>query len=327
MVVLLAAVAYFAYLGYGLLTVNLNREIDGEEALIYVSQQLEYGPRTIGSDASEAMGEWLTDELTGREWNVLLQPFNVSAPAIYAGQAITTSTTDLQFNLSTAQLKGQNIIAFRQAANGTREGAAPVAILATPYDSRVLADADPDLNRRKESSPGANAGASGVAVLLELAETFTDTGHTVCLAFLDSEANRGVPGWQPPYGGYRFVEQLGEQIDQCAEPEFAVVLESAGGIEHQLRVDGGSDPLISAAIWRTAADLGFGDHFLNEAGPAVSGVHDTFIEAGIPTVLISESDYPYRGATADTLNKVSAESLERVGRTLQTWLEQGAPLE
>jgi len=324
--VLLAAVSYFAYLGYGLLTVNLDREISGEETLNYVSQQLEYGPRTTGSDASAAMGEWLTDELLDKEWSLVLQPFKILVPTISAGEAITTSDANSQPALSMTELTGQNIVAIRQIASGTGNEAGPVAILATPYDSRVLADADPDESRRTEPSPAANASASGVAILLELAQTLTDTGYTICLAFLDSEANRGVPGWQSPFGGDFFVGELDDDFIRCAEPEFAIVLESAGGAG-PLRIDAGSDPAFSAAIWRTAAGLGFDDHFLNDVGPPVSGVHNTFIEAGIPTVLISERDYPHRGATTDTLDKVRAESLERVVQTLQTWLAQGAPLE
>lgn len=318
--VLLAAVGYFAYLGYGLLTVDLDNE------LAYVSQQLEFGPRTTDSDASVAMGDWLTGELMERGWdNVLIQPYGVLVPAISARQAITPSTSEAPSNLSMVQLMGQNIITIREPANSDRNAPAPVAILVAPYDSRVFAGADPTVARRTEPSPGASVGASGVAVLLGLADELTDTGYTVCLAFLDSEANRGIPGWQPPFGGHHFVEQLTNQLSRCTDPRFAVVVDAVGAIDQHLQIDSGSDPQLSAAIWQAAADLGFGDQFVNEVAPARAGPHNTFIEYGIPTVLITDQNYLYRNTTLDTLDKLSAKSLRSVRLTLESWLEQGAP--
>lgn len=322
--VLVLAVAYFAYLGYGLLTVELGNEVSGEEALASVAHQLEFGPRTTGSEASRRMGDWLTAELTGQDWDVLIQPYGVLAPAISAGLAITDTAAAATSSLSMVQLTGHNIIAIRKATDG--DGApAPVGIVAAPYDSRVFADGDADPSRHSEPTPGANGGASGAAILLELARTLSTGNQTVCLVFLDSEANRGVPGWQPPFGSHRFVEQLGNQIPQCANPRFAVVLGATGGVDQRLRIDEASDPELSAAIWQTAATLGHGEQFVNEIEPAVAGAYTTFVEQNIPTALITDRRYPYRNTTADTLDKVNADSLEQVAQTLQLWLEQGAP--
>ena len=319
--VLLLAVSYFAYLGYGLLTLDTSEQASGAVALAAVERQLEFGPRTTGSAASQAMGDWLIDELRFQGWDVLIQPYELLIPAVSAGSTISPTVTTGSAATAMVKITGRNIIASRSAPP-SGEALAPVILLAAPYDSRVLADADPDPAKRSEPSPGANAGASGVAVLLEIARTFTESDYTICLAFLDSEANRGAPGWQPPFGGERFVEQLDKQIEKCADPRFAVVLDAVGGVDHRIRMEGGSDPQLSENIWAIADDLGYGEQFVAEMGPALPGPHNAFIERGIPTAAIIESDYPYRNTTADTLDKVSADSLEGVARTLQEWLDK-----
>ncbi len=319
--VLLLAVSYFAYLGYGLLTLDTSEQASGEVALAAVERQLAFGPRTTGSAASQAMGDWLIDELRFQGWDVLIQPYELLIPAVSAGPAISPTVTTGPEAAAMVKLMGRNIIASR-VAPPSGGALAPVIILAAPYDSRVLADADPDPAKRSEPSPGANVGASGVAVLLEIARTFTESDYTICLAFLDSEANRGAPGWQPPFGGERFADQWDDGIKKCADPRFAVVLDTVGGVDHRIRMEGGGDPDLSNDIWAIADDLGFEEQFVAETGPAVPGPHNAFIERGVPTAAIIESDYPYRNTTADTLDKVSAESLEAVARTLQEWLER-----
>jgi hypothetical protein len=319
--VLLSAVFYFAYLGYGLLTLDTSENASGEVALVSVERQLEFGPRTTGSAASQTMSDWLINELRFQGWDVLIQPYELLIPAVSAGPVISPTVTTGPTAAAMVKLTGRNIIASH-VAPPSGGALAPVIILAAPYDSRVLADADPDAAKRNEPSPGANAGASGTAVLLEIARILDESDYTICLAFLDSEANRGVAGWQPPFGGERFVEQLGKQIKKCADPRAAMVLDAVGGVDHRIRMEGSSDPRLSEDVWTIADDLGYGEQFVAETGPAVAGPHNVFIESGIPTAAIIESDYPYRNTTADTLDKVSADSLEAVTRTLQEWLKR-----
>ena len=76
-------------------------------------------------------------------------------------------------------------------------------------------------------------------------------------------------------------------------------------------LDPTSDPALSNALWMTAAGLDFGAQFVDEIGPAMPGPHNTFIEAGIPTVAVIEQAYPYRHTTQDTLDKIDPISLAR----------------
>jgi Zn-dependent M28 family amino/carboxypeptidase len=175
---------------------------------------------------------------------------------------------------------------------------------------------------------GANGGASGSATLLELARTLDVplSGHTICLAFLDGEDNRGLPGWQEPFGGEFFVKALAD-ISRCDSPRFTVMLDLVGGAEQRLPIQAEGDPTLNGALWQVAAELGYEEWFVTDVVPTQPGPHDAFVDADIPTTIIIDEAYAQRYTTQDTLDKLDIESLGRVGRTLEVWLESGAPIQ
>lgn len=295
---LLAAIGFFGYLAYGLLRPDVvNETFSGEKALALVSQQLEFGPRITGTEAGLRMGDWLVEQLRLTGWDVVIQPFTINE-----------------------QVQGRNIIAVRSPAS--RPGV-PVIILATHYDSRITADADPDPAQRQQPTPGANAGASGVAILLELARTLDleSTQHTVCLAFFDAETNADVPGWEGHIGSRLFVEGLPNSVPRCASPRYVVGVEQAGAANQRFFRNDEGDETLSRSIWRVAANLQLGARFPDQTRttPATSTV--AFARVGIPTADLIGVDYPYRATLADTLDKLSAETLSAVGLVLEAWLE------
>jgi Zn-dependent M28 family amino/carboxypeptidase len=75
-------------------------------------------------------------------------------------------------------------------------------------------------------------------------------------------------------------------------------------------------------IWAVAADLGYEQSFIPQEKYSILDDHIPFLNAGIAAVDIIDFDYPYYHTTDDTADKVSAESLEIVGTTIQVWLEQ-----
>ena len=81
-----------------------------------------------------------------------------------------------------------------------------------------------------------------------------------------------------------------------------------------------SDQELVDEIWATAATLGFEHAFIPEPKYSMLDDHTPFLQAGIPAVDIIDFDYPYWHTTGDTVDKVSAESLEIVGKTLQEWI-------
>ena len=297
--ILLAAVLFFGYLGYGLLRPEIIDEpFSGEKALANVARQLEFGARSTGTEGNQRMGDWLIEQLRILGWDVVIQPITI-------GDTLT----------------GRNIVGVRSP----EQAGAPVAILATQYDTRLVADADPDPARQTTPPPGANDNASGVALLLELARTLNvdASGHTLCLAFFDAEANAGLPGWSPQVGSQIFVDSQPESVPRCASPQFVVGVNQVGAADQIFYQDAAADRTLQDAIWQTAADLGWADTFQPAIKPAQAGVQTPFQATDVATASIAGADYPFAATTLDTLDRLAAATLERVGLTLETWLEQG----
>jgi len=80
-----------------------------------------------------------------------------------------------------------------------------------------------------------------------------------------------------------------------------------------------SDPELTREIWRVAEELGYGDRFISRPGYRILDDHTPFLQKGIPAVDIIDFDYPSWHTTGDTIDKVSAQSLQVVGDVLYHW--------
>ena len=100
-----------------------------------------------------------------------------------------------------------------------------------------------------------------------------------------------------------------------------IVVDMVGDADQQLYYEGYSDPMLRETIWRIAADLGYGDTFITEQRHTLLDDHLPFARLGIPAIDIIDFDYPYWHTVEDTIDKASPDSLMRVGRTIETWLE------
>lgn len=259
-------------------------EFDGERALKLVEYQVALGPRLPGSQAHNQVVSWIAHEVSKYGWT-----------------AEITDSEEMGHPI-------RNIVARR--GEGKRW-----VILGAHYDSRLLADRDPDPAKRLQPVPGANDGGSGVAVLLELARTLPiDDQFTVWLVFFDAEDNGQIPGWDWILGSRAFVRQL------TGKPDAVVVVDMIGGFDQKIYIEGNSDPSLTAEIWSVAGQRGFGNRFIPIPKHNILDDHTPFLEAGIPAVDIIDIDYAYYHTTADTADKVSAQSLYAVGDTLLTWL-------
>jgi hypothetical protein len=261
----------------------LYAKFDGQRALQDVGYQLSLGARTPGSAAHAQVIEWIRDELSVAGWQAQVQE------ASLLGRPI------------------QNIVA-------SRSDDPPAVILAVHYDSRLVADQDPNPAKRSEPVPGANDGASGVAILVEIARTLPSEGVPVWLVFLDAEDNGDLPGWDWLLGSRAFVSTLAQK------PRAAVILDMIGDSDLNIFYEKNSDAQISAQIWAQAAKLGYANEFIPVPKYRILDDHIPFIEAGIPAVDIIDFDYPYWHTTMDSTDKVSASSLQAVGETLLAWL-------
>lgn len=270
----------------GILSMNKPAlEFDGSRAYKDVKYQVGLGPRTMGSEAHEQTANWIISELRNLNWQVNTQE------TVNSNQTI------------------KNIIAQRGA--GT-----PWVIIASHYDSRLIADMDSDPLKRKQPVMGANDGASTVAILLELARVLpTKLNKQIWLVFFDDEDNgtKSGSGWD--IGSANFISKL------QGNPDDVVVLDMVGDKDLDIYMERNSNPDLNTEIWNVAQELGY-SQFIPTYKHDLIDDHIPFIQAGIRAVDVIDFDYPYWHTTSDTLDKVSAESLKVVGDTILKWLEQ-----
>ncbi|MCC7117994.1 MAG: M28 family peptidase [Anaerolineales bacterium] len=261
---------------------------DSSQAYADVQTQVAFGARTPGSAAHAQVREWLRAELESAGWSVEIQEASRLGHPIF------------------------NLIAKR-----TDE--APQIILGAHYDTRLLADNDADSLNKTKPGPGANDGASGVAVLLELARSLPKDTVPVWLVFFDAEDQGRLEGWDWILGSQVFVDEL------KTPPRAAVIVDMIGDANLNIHFEKNSDSQIRQEIWESAASLGHGDVFIPTEKFSMLDDHTPFLNKGIPAVDIIDFDYPDWHTAQDTPDKVSAKSLGAVGETLWLWIVNQKP--
>lgn len=259
---------------------------NGDRAYRDVLYQTSLGARTPGSTAHESTVLYISRELQNAGWRVEIQRVKKM------GKTVT------------------NLIARRSND--------PVQIiLGAHYDSRMTADRELELSLRDLPVPGANDGASGTAVLLELARTLPqDINKEIWLVFFDLEDQGQINNWDWIIGSRAFVEQLE------TTPASVVIIDMIGDSDLNIYREKNSDPELTSEIWNLAEELGYGHVFLDQPKYSILDDHTPFLEKGIRAVDIIDFDYPYWHTLSDTADKVSSRSLEIVGNVLLAWLTQ-----
>ena len=259
---------------------------NAKRAFAYLERQCEFGPRVPGTAIHQETGVYLFAELKKYADEVAFQPF--------------------EFRHQDRTIQMNNILArFGEDSGGKM-------LLAAHWDTRPFADRDPNPANRNTPILGANDGASGVAVLLEVARVLKsrpppiqiiivlfdgeDYGRTVSTMFL---------------GSTHFAENMGKW-----KADFGILLDMVGDQTLELpmeRYSWNAARDLMEAIWSRAEELGL-PAFQRRLGPAIMDDHLPLIQAGLPTIDIIDFDYPYWHTVEDTPDKCSAESLEVVGR-------------
>ena len=271
------------YIGSFLRADSGSSSFDGVHAYADVETQVAFGSRAPGSEGHAQIQAWIRSELEAAGWIVEVHQSERMGHPIY------------------------NIIA-------KRNDSPPEIILGAHYDTRFFADQDPNPEQHNNPVPGANDGASGVSVLLELARSLPDDIPPTWLVFFDTEDNGRIDGWNWILGSTAFVEEVEMQ------PKAVVIVDMIGDADLNIYLEKNSDKDIRSEIWSTAETLGYGDVFINEEKFSMLDDHTPFLNAGYPAVDIIDFDYPYWHTVGDTPDKVSAESLQAVGDTLWHWV-------
>ena len=279
-----------------------NLQFNGENANESVHYQTSLGPRLPGSEASSKLRESIKSNLT--DWRIVETTHHVD------GMVLT------------------NLFATWNHGLGSE------VILAAHYDTRDRAEKDPDENRTMEPILGANDGASGVAVLIELARIIPsmDLDHEVTLFFTDGE-DQGI---QPSFlGAKAWSENLSDEkaesiesfilVDMVGDANLTITKTVPGDVELWNRTE-----MAINEISEICED--FSTEFYDNS--SINGVGDDHIYAiqkGIPAIDIIDVRYGpnatafggYWHTHEDTDDKVSSESLQTIGRIVEYGLEQG----
>jgi hypothetical protein len=279
-------------------------DFDARRAMGYLEAVCKIGPRISGTDGMKKQQELLEKHFKDHGDSVRYQRFT-------ARQRSVRHDTEMA-----------NLIASWHPERTRR------VILCSHYDTRPLADQEPDTHRWREPFISANDGGSGVALLMELARHMDKlpTAAGVDFVFFDGEEyifDRDLD--QYFLGSRHFARQYRKER---GSPKYvaAVLLDMIGGKDAQFPVEQTSwnqAPGLVREVWTIAAQSGCnafrGDAF---SRVAVQDDHVPLNQAGIPAIDIIDFDYRHWHRLSDLPENCSGESLEQVARVLGVWLQR-----
>jgi glutaminyl-peptide cyclotransferase len=266
------------------------RQFDAARAFGHLEEQMRQGPRVPGSEAHRRTFALLHDHLRERADRVTVHRFVAVSP------------------LDSSEVELSSLVAvFAEDA--------PVRLLfGAHWDSRPICDRETDEELRRLAVPGANDGASGVAVLLEVATALAADPPRVGvdLAFFDGE-DMGREGDPRSYalGSARFVRDFPKY-----RPALVVILDMVG--RRGLRIPREPNSVLGAAraverIWSLGREIGC-SVLADSLGPPIMDDHVPFLEVGIPAVDLIDLADPAWHTRRDVAENCAPESLGEVGK-------------
>ncbi len=261
---------------------QLWEKFSGAKAFAHAKALVDLGPRPAGSEALEKSRAYLTTQLEAAGWRVTRQQFSESTPR--------------------GEMKFVNLFAtFDPAISGR-----PTFLLCSHYDTKTF---------ETFRFVGANDGASGNALLLEMARVLSTQpsfAEKVELIFFDGEeAFENFTEIDGLYGSRYFAQHLGEQAKQFRG---GMLFDMIGDKDLVVTLPPDSPENLARGIFAAADALKARNHF-TYFDRDVTDDHTPLNVIGIPVIDLIDFDFPAWHTEADTLDKISAESLEIVGRT------------
>ena len=285
-----------------------------DSAYLFCEQQCQFGPRTMNSEAHDRCGEWIADKFRAYGMEVALQKADLRG---YDGTV----------------LKSTNIIAAYQPELQER------ILLCAHWDSRPWADNDPDEANHHKPVMAANDGASGVAVMLEVARLLasqpTPLGIGVDFVCFDAE-DWGTPQWAESDGDDSNTWALGAQywatqhstLNTQHSPKYGILLDMVGGQGakfYQEQMSKYYAPEIVRKVWAAAETVGYGSYFPKEDGGGITDDHlPVNQDAKIPCIDIipyypdctASSFGPTWHTVSDDMQHIDRNTLQAVGQTM-----------
>lgn len=268
----------------------VTQEFDGQKAMEYVRTQMAFGPRVPGTDAHRLAGDWIAAQMRERADTVIVQRW-------------THTTADGK------RLPMRNVLARFNPQAARR------VLYMAHWDSRPTAEKATSAAARSTPTPGANDGASGVAILFGVADALKARGSDVGvdLLFVDGE------DWgdfdsdiDVLIGAKYFVNNLpaGFAI------EFGVLFDMVGKPDSRFLFEPNSvraAPEAVQRVWGTAQRLGHSAYFPTRESYAITDDHVPFIQKGFKVIDVIDIEYAYHHTPEDTEDKVSPVTLQVVG--------------
>lgn len=266
-------------------------EFDQKRAFGYLEKQCDFGYRHPGSEGHKACLNYLVKEFDHTGARIQRQSFSYWDS--WSGRSLTATNVIASFGLQKNRI-----------------------LLCAHWDTRPVADHDPDPSNRNKPVLGANDGASGVAVLLELANILSKNPSPVGvdLVLFDAE-DSGTDGTTGSWcrGSAYFASHLPIEF-----PKYGILIDMIGDKDLVIKEEGYSKqyaPQLVDKVWNKARTLGLPAFQRGIFGYVVDD-HLELLKVGIPAINLIDFEYPYWHTTEDTPDKCSAESLDQVGTLL-----------
>lgn len=282
-------------------------EFNADSAYQFVKMQTELGPRVPGTPVHKQAATLLADELKRHGAEVTVQEF-------------VAKSFDNQL------LKGYNIVGSYNPEAKSR------ILLFAHWDTRPFSDTDPDESLHRKPIDGANDGASGVGVLLEIARQLQKDQPKlgVDILFFDLE----------DYGAPYFAKDQSEGDSYCLGSQYwaktphkpgyraryGILLDMVGDKNARFSRDLLSvryAPSVVDKVWNTAQKLGYGNYFVNTDGSYLTDDHVYVNQYGIPSIDIIDYDSGREKGFADSwhtqsdnISNIDPATLKAVGQTL-----------
>ncbi len=258
-------------------------DLSGEKAMEYVRAQVELGPRPPGSPQSQKCREFIEQELRSFGYEVEDDFFTAQTPY--------------------GSIQMHNLIARK----GSGENG--VIALATHYDTKLMEGIH---------FVGANDAGSSTGLLLELARVLADSKDTLDYWFLFLDGEEAFIEWSTfdsTYGS-RHLAQRWKKEGIVPKIRAFILLDMIGDRDLDIWYETNSTRRLMDLVWNTATEMGL-QSILSDIRGAVADDHIPFLDVGIPSVDIIDLNYgpgnSYHHTNEDTLDKVSPESMEKVG--------------
>jgi glutaminyl-peptide cyclotransferase len=271
-----------------------------ESAFELLRRQVAFGPRVPGMPGHAAQLEWMTSFLRERADSVTLQRFTHTASD---GNVLALSNVFAQF----------------RPEHATR------VLLIAHWDTRPTADMDTD--RPDEPIPGANDGASGVAVLLELANVFARHAPPIGVDILLVDGEDYGPGEADMYLG---AKHFATRLPPGYRPLYGILVDMVGDLTPLFPIEGNSQqfaPEVVNRVWYVAEQIGLGHMFPRRVGSYITDDHIPLNQAGIRTINIIDFDYgpnnAYWHTHEDRIENTGPVGLGAVGRVIATLIYSG----